>query len=179
MSFAFNELCSECSLSTKNFGVSAAKETNNVSVRNDNQAVNEFSASTFHKPFELNYVARNAVHVYPFENFHEPCSLREHSIFAALVSPAEKNRAAVWATRSGHPFEIFHEPFDSLNCPFESFHEPFDSLNYPFEILKEPFTRSEYLITRSVVNCSRVKRLGDLCASRAEAVRFTRLTGSR
>ena len=53
LSFAFNELCSECSLSTKNFGVSAAKETNNVSVQNNNQAVNEFSASTFHKPFEL------------------------------------------------------------------------------------------------------------------------------
>ena len=90
------------------------------------------------------YVARNAVHVYPFENFHEPCSLREHPIFAALVSPTKKNRAAVWATRSGHPFEIFHEPFDSLNYPFESFYEPFDSLNYPFEILKEPFTRSCY-----------------------------------
>ena len=62
----------------------------------------------------------------------------------------------VRATRSGHPFEIFHEPFDSLNCPFESFHEPFDSLNYLFEILKEPFTRSCYLfgILNNPFSCS-------------------------
>ena len=62
-----------------------------------------------------------------------------HGIIAILGDQGSLVTEIWGSEKKGHPFEIFHEPFERFGYLFEIFDKPFERFAYPFEIFHEPF----------------------------------------